>query len=379
MKEVSIAGIIGYDWLTDSGITKKTVEKQLEGITDNEDIKITIDSPGGSVYEGVVIFNLIRDYAKKHPVSVRINCRAMSMGLYIALAPRTVNKDAKITVSENSIAMAHNPWGWSCGDYRDLRKDADYFEKLAALYGSALSISGKSEKEIRALMDEETYYTGKEIFENGFANDFEAIIQTENESALGESSASGKRDALIASARLEMEGVRKIAEAAKAKDAKAYRGDIEKAVALYTGFKPPAAASTKTDGKNNSGGLMTLEELKAQNKALYDEVFAQGVTAGINKERVRVNAHLLLGEKSGSLALAAKHIKAGIASNDEAVQAEYYAAKLDSAHIDARKQDNVGDVHTGGESGAAIDDAKLESAFDNGFAGKNTRGQSWEE
>jgi ATP-dependent protease ClpP protease subunit len=79
MKEVLMDGAIGYEWWTDSGITAKSVAKQLEGLEDGEDIKITINSPGGSVYEGIVIFNLIRDYAKAHPVAVRINCMAMSM------------------------------------------------------------------------------------------------------------------------------------------------------------------------------------------------------------------------------------------------------------------------------------------------------------
>jgi ATP-dependent protease ClpP protease subunit len=122
MKEVLIDDVIGYDWWTDSGITAKSVQKQLKGIEAGEDIKVIIDSPGGSVYDGIVIFNLLRDYAKSHPVSVRINCIAMSMAAYIALAPRTVDKNAKITASDNSVFMIHNPWGIAYGDYRDFKK-----------------------------------------------------------------------------------------------------------------------------------------------------------------------------------------------------------------------------------------------------------------
>ena len=79
--------------------------------------------------------------------------------------------------------------------------------------------------------------------------------------------------------------------------------------------------------------MKTPEELLAQNKELYDAVFALGEKAGIEKERARVNAHLLLGEKSESLALAAKHIKAGVSTSDETVQAEYFAARLDKGRI----------------------------------------------
>jgi ATP-dependent protease ClpP protease subunit len=378
MKEILIDAQIGYNWWTDSGITAKGVQKQLEGIEDGEEIKITINSPGGSVYEGVVIFNLIRDYAKTHPTSVRVNCMAMSMASYIMLAPRTVDRNAKITVSENSVVMIHNPWGYEIGDYRAMRRAADYFEKLAALYGSVhIAVSKKSEKEIRDAMDEETFYVGKEIQENGFANDFEVISQDENEtSAL----ASGGRNALIAMAKLELERVKEKEYEARKINANAYNSDLEKAVAFYSPNSPkPPAAESKPSGINNLGGLMTLEELKAQNPALYDAIFAQGVQSGIDKERARVNAHLLLGEKSGSLTVAAKHIKAGVSINDETALAEYHAAKLDGVHIEARNADNVGDVRTGGEQGGADDDAKLEAAFLNGTRGRDTGGKAWTE
>jgi ATP-dependent protease ClpP protease subunit len=105
MKEVFIDGDIGYSYWDDSGVTAKSVREQLNGLEEGEDINITINSPGGSVYEGIVIFNLIRDYAKTHPVLTRINCTAMSMASYIALAARTVDKNAKVSASENSVFM----------------------------------------------------------------------------------------------------------------------------------------------------------------------------------------------------------------------------------------------------------------------------------
>jgi ATP-dependent protease ClpP protease subunit len=106
MKKIVIDGEIGYDWWADSGVTAKSVQKQLEGLVDGEDIEIEINSPGGSVYEGAVIFNLIRDTAQAHQVSVRINCLALSIASYIALAARTVDGDSKITASDNSIILS---------------------------------------------------------------------------------------------------------------------------------------------------------------------------------------------------------------------------------------------------------------------------------
>lgn len=385
MKEVLIDGDIGYSWWDDNSVTAEKVRKQLEGLEDGEEIKVTVNSPGGSVFEGIVIFNIIRDHAKTHPVSVRINCMAMSMASYIALAARTVNRDSKITVSENSVVMIHNPWTFTWGDYRELKKEADYLEKLAALYGSVHSVvAGKSEKEIRDAMDEETYYVGKEIQEIGFANIFDSITESAN-AVQPEGSASGSRDALIASARHEIDRTKEKAHKARAKDSAAYRGDLEKAVALFNNnkpnFKPPVAESKKTGGNKNikEGCPMTIEELQAQNKTLYDAIFAQGEQAGIDKERARVNAHLLLGEKSGSLATAAKHIKAGVLSSDETAQAEYYAAKLDGAHLAARDADNVDEINTGGNNNSESDNAKLAAAFQNGYSGRDVGGKPWAE
>jgi hypothetical protein len=185
----------------------------------------------------------------------------------------------------------------------------------------------------------------------------------------------------LINAKIAFDKTKEKAREAKKKDASAYHGDLEKAVALYPAPKTPAAQSASEGEKIIAGGYMkiTPEELLAQNKETYEAVFALGEKAGLERERARVNAHLLLGEKAGSLDLAAKHIKAGISTNDETAQAEYFAAKMDNTHLQNRLADNVGDVHTGGEAGGATDDAKLEAAFSNGFSGKDAGGKSWTE
>jgi ATP-dependent protease ClpP protease subunit len=380
MKEVFIEGDIGYRYWDDSGVTAKTVKEQLNGLEDGEEINITINSPGGSVYEGVVIFNLIRDYAKTHPVSARINCIAMSMASYIALAARTVDKNAKVTVSENSVMMIHNPWGFTWGDYREFRKTANYFEKLAAMYGSVhAAVSGKPEKEIRAAMDDETYYVGKEIEEAGFANVYEEISSTETEGTAADNGSASARETLIINAQSAHIKTMEKAREAKIKNPAAYNSGLEKAAALFAPPKLPAAQGPGEKITNDLGGSMTPEELLAKDKGLYDAVFALGEKAGLEKERARVNAHLMLGEKTGALATAAKYIKSGVSTSDETAQAEYYAANLDRLHLANRDSDNIGDLHTEEGAGGGADDAKLAAAFENGYAGKNAEGKSWAE
>ncbi|MDR2097711.1 MAG: ATP-dependent Clp protease proteolytic subunit [Spirochaetaceae bacterium] len=384
MKEILIDGDIGYSWFDDSGITAKGIQKQMEGLADGEDIKITINSPGGSVYEGIAIFNLIRDYAKTHAVSVHINCMAMSIASYIALAARTVNKDAAVHVSENSIVAIHNPYSWASGDYRKFQRLADYLEKLAVIYGAVhASVSGKSEKEIREAMDAETFYVGKEIQDMGFANHFEEISENEDDKNAFEETSALARDKLIINAKIAIDRITAKEREAGAKNAAAYNSDLEKAAALFIP-KTPAAS---IDGPGEKiitvlGGTMKPEELLAKDKELYDAVFALGEKAGIDKERARVNAHLLLGEKAEALAIAAKHIKAGVSIGDETAQAEYYAATLDKARIAARNGDNIGDIYTGGEQGAGggiEDEEKFKAALEKGYAGRDLGGKPWTE
>ena len=368
------------------GISEEAVNEQLKVATPGEEIEISINSPGGEVYEGIAIFNLIRNYAKSHNIIVKINGLAASMASYIAIAARTVNKNAKIIVYENSIFLIHNPWNIIMGDYRELRKAADYLERLAAMSGSTYAyISGKTEKETRALMDVETYFVGDEIIDNGFANEFEKINQTEDQTYELD------RNTLIINAKLQIE---KTAEKLRA----TAKADLEKAVALIgEPFIPPEAPGgvnkslDTTPGITAGGGVvskptgagestnpkegenMDREELKRKYPDLYAAIFAEGKESGMKEERERVEAHLKLGEESGSMKLAAQFITEGKMVIDNKVQAEYISARMKNSALLARNADNPADV-TPANGETIADDAALEAAWNSGLAGKDVQG-----
>ncbi|MDR1251100.1 MAG: hypothetical protein LBK62_02930 [Treponema sp.] len=123
---------------------------------------------------------------------------------------------------------------------------------------------------------------------------------------------------------------------------------------------------------------MKPEELLAQDKACYDAVFALGEKAALEKERARVNAHLMLGKEAGSLETAAKYIEEGKSSMDEAVRAEYLALSMKQNRIAARNEDNVGDIDTS-QGGEDIDAKAISHAFSLGVQGKTMEGKSWAE
>jgi len=381
MKTVEIDGEIGYSWWYGSGVTAKTVKKQLEGILAGEDIQVEINSPGGSVYEGALIFNILRDYALKgHPVNTRINCMALSMGAYIALAARTVDKNAVITVCENSIYMIHNPWMYTWGDYRELKKDAEYLEKLAAMYGSVhTGVSGKTEKAIRKAMDETSYYVGKEIVDEGFANDFDAIIK-EKTSTEGSATIIAKENSII-NAKFAFDKAMENAIAAGKENGAAYRSGLKKAAAFYQGnHSVVVGTTTKAEtyiSKLDGGERMRPEELRAKHKDCYDAIFALGEKAALENERARVQAHIMLGREAGALETSVKYIEGGESIMDEKIRAEYLAANMRKDRLAARNADDPGDINTESDGGNA-DAVALAKAFQAGTRGKNTEGKSWE-
>jgi ATP-dependent protease ClpP protease subunit len=365
------------------GISERDISEKLKAATPGEEIEISINSPGGEVYEGIAIFNLIRDYTKSHNVIVKINGLAASMASYIAIAARTVKKDSKIIVYENSIYLIHNPWNIILGDYREFYKEAEYLEKLAAMSGSTYAyISGKTEKEIRTLMDEETYFVGDEIINSGFATEFEKINKNDDQALETD------RNILIINAKLKIEN-------AAEKLRVTAREDRNKAAALINNvFNPSNRAEAPTtqsgnglepapcvttggeacfENSNSTGGIiMNKEELRKKYPELYAEIYGEGKEAGMKEERERVEAHLKLGEETGSPKIAAQFIREGKNIMDNAVQAEYLSARMNNASLNLRNADDPPNVTPANNEGA--DDAALEMAWNAGLAGKDNKG-----
>ncbi|GHU24429.1 hypothetical protein FACS1894164_11050 [Spirochaetia bacterium] len=366
MKKISISGTIGYDWWSDDYTTAKTIKEQCAGILDGEDIEITVNSPGGDVYEGTVIFNLIRDYAQSHAVTVRINTIAMSMGSYIALAARTVNRNANLIVSDNSVFMIHNPWAYGGGDYRDFQREATYLEKLSVMCsGVYAALSGSSEKNVRKAMDDETYYVGKEIVDAGFATTFEASInepEPDSEKALG----FNRRDTLIINSKLLFD--------AMIDKARSENHDSDRAAARFKSVPESKDYITCYNVQNDRGGSMRPEELLAQDKTCYDAVIGIGAQAALERERKRINAHIKLGRQVGSVETALKYIESGQSVLDEDVHAEYLGLAISNQRIAARDADNPSALTV--DSGAD-DDAIQLRAFDLGAQGKTLEGKAW--
>src|SRR5690625_2632331 len=149
-------GIVG-DW--DDGFTDDDVADQFD---EHDDIStVRINSPGGYVYQGMAIYNLIKE---RQPV-IKIDGLAASMGSVIACA------GSRVVMGAGSMMMIHNPWNIALGDSNDLRKTADVLDKIGE---SILDIyqarTGQPRDLLAEMMDEETWLTADEAVEWGFAD-----------------------------------------------------------------------------------------------------------------------------------------------------------------------------------------------------------------
>ena len=155
--EVYIFDYIGY-W----DISARSFIDELKAI-DADQIDLHINSPGGSVFDGVAIQNSIKHH--KANVTVYIDGIAGSIASIIALS------GDQIYIADNAYVMIHNPSSIVWGEAKDMLKEAEVLDKLAdGLAGDYARQMGITTGEARALMDEETWYMGQEAVDAGYAD-----------------------------------------------------------------------------------------------------------------------------------------------------------------------------------------------------------------
>jgi len=172
MNEIIIDGQIG-SWEVDA----KEIALQLSNMSG--DVTVKLNSVGGSVIDGISIYNAIAQY-DKGVVTVEIGAVAASIASYIALA------GDKVIANTNSVYMIHLAWLPVAGNYIDLRKAADISEGLSSIIANAYVAKTKMEKsEAISLMEKEAFYYGAEMLDAGFVDEINTIeINSDKASAL---------------------------------------------------------------------------------------------------------------------------------------------------------------------------------------------------
>jgi ATP-dependent protease ClpP protease subunit len=145
------------------GIYADEFVAQLNAITART-LTVRVNSPGGSVFEGVAIANALR----AHPaaVTVRVEGLAASIASVIALAGE------KLVMAPNSMFMIHDASCSTWGDAAEMRKTAEVLDKISDNIADAYAVkAGGTRAEWRGRMLAETWYTADEAVEAGLADE----------------------------------------------------------------------------------------------------------------------------------------------------------------------------------------------------------------
>ncbi|UWL62487.1 Clp protease ClpP [Brucella pseudintermedia] len=159
---ISLFDVIGEDGWTGGGVTAKRISAALRSIG-SQDITVRINSPGGDMFEGIAIYNLLRAHPAK--VTVEVLGWAASAASIIAMA------GDDIRMGLGSFMMVHNAWGMVIGNRHDMREAAILFDQFdAALADIYQARTGMKRADIEQLMDAETFMAAAQTVEYGFAD-----------------------------------------------------------------------------------------------------------------------------------------------------------------------------------------------------------------
>ncbi|MBZ6397276.1 MAG: Clp protease ClpP [Pantoea sp.] len=211
---ISVFDVIGADWYGD-GVTASRIAAALRSIG-GADVTVNINSPGGDMFEGLAIYNLLREYEGK--VTVKVLGLAASAASIIAMA------GDEVQIGRGAFLMIHNCWVYAMGNRHDLQQiaaDMVPFDKaMNDIYGARTGLDAAT---IDAMMDAETYIGGSDAVEKGFAD----RLLSADEIADGDDSPAAalrKLDAMLAKT-------------------DAPRSERRKLLKALTGSKPGAAAT----------------------------------------------------------------------------------------------------------------------------------------
>jgi ATP-dependent Clp protease protease subunit len=155
--ELLLYGEIGDDWFG-MGISPGDVAEQLKAAGAVSRIVVRINSPGGDVFDGATIYNLLA--SQSVPVDVVIDGLAASAASYIAMVGETV------TMGEGAMLMIHNPWSIAIG------RMADTLDKVRdSMLSAYMKRYSGTQDELKAALDAETWMTADDAKKAGLCDE----------------------------------------------------------------------------------------------------------------------------------------------------------------------------------------------------------------
>lgn len=150
------------EWYPDDKCPKD-IKQFLDEIGEVENLDIHINSGGGSVFGGIAIYNLLKNYKAKK--TVYIDGIAASIASVIAMA------GDKIIMPKNATLMVHKPsnsYFWTSMNADELRKDAEILDNCQKAIINTYMERAKenvSRETIEKIVNDETWLIGEDALE----------------------------------------------------------------------------------------------------------------------------------------------------------------------------------------------------------------------
>ena len=229
---ISIYEPIGAEW-DGTGATARRIGAALRSIGPR-DVTVSINSPGGDFFEGVAIYNLLREHPAR--VTVRVVGLAASAASVIAMA------GDDILIGDGAFFMVHNAWAVAVGNRHDMQAAAGLLEPFdAAMADLYAKRTGMKQEEVVKLMDAETWLGAKAALQDGFAT---GMLDDQQITHDTQASTRTKPLALIE------------ASMAKAGYSRSARRDVLKA--MFQGTPSATQAATPSAGNQDAAQLQSL-------------------------------------------------------------------------------------------------------------------------
>jgi ATP-dependent Clp protease protease subunit len=156
---------IGASWFSD-GITAKQVveavdQAEKDGCTG---LDVYINSPGGSVFEGIAIYSRLQRF--KGEKVVYVDGIAASIASVIAMA------GDRRCMGVGAMMMIHDASGVCAGNAAEMRETAERLDTICdAMVAAYAANTDLADDDIRAMMKAETWFTSASAIEKGFADE----------------------------------------------------------------------------------------------------------------------------------------------------------------------------------------------------------------
>ncbi len=170
--EFLVFGVIGQDCWGD-GVTPRDVVSWLAQNADAPEVRVRINSPGGDAFDGIAIHNAL--VASPQRVVVDVEGAAFSAASLIAMAGDTIR------IADNAMMMVHRAWNLSVGNVEDHAGAIAILGRIDGAQARTYATRAGIETDAAlALMEAETFMSGSEAVDQGFADE---VIPTKSGSA----------------------------------------------------------------------------------------------------------------------------------------------------------------------------------------------------